>query len=342
MASLTIIPAVQRRRRPDTLGSVVPLAEALPTAWLDTLPQVVRDRTETRALRHARALASGRPPPAQTRAAYLAVMADNASRLHALEQILDAAQEARLSVVPIKGACLAVTHYGDPGARAMCDLDLVCAPQELAATSALLARLGFIEHPHPRFRRAENALHDRQFVRGQVQVELHFALWHEAGICGDPGGVLARAILAPFGSIEAFVPDAADHLYVVLVHAALHAFAGNACWISDALLLAHGHPEIWERVEELAKTTGARIAIAAARDHLAQLAPGRVAPSPRAPAPLRQAILRALAPWLQQGEERLGLLPSRLVKPLLVEGAAPLLRWASQKGRLWLGGLRER
>ncbi len=316
----------------------------MPPSLLLSLPDVLRARRELRALLFASASAAGQSDAPFARAVkddYLAVLGSNLPLFHALEQITEAGSLAGLRLVPFKGGCLAVTHYGDPGARAMVDLDVLCAPSELLQAGELLRSLGFGQTPQADYRRSAGALHDLQFQRGSVHVELHHALWHEISIDRDPTGLLERAQEVPFGAVTAFAPAPADHLYVVLVHAAIHAFAGNAAWIADALLLAHGREDLWAEAEALAARTRARVALSAALDHLELVCPGRCPRAARGPARARRALVRRMAPWLQRGEVDLGRLPSRLVRPLLIDRPGDAARWAAGKVRLLAGGLAE-
>ena len=73
---------------------------------------------------------------------YFAALAFNLARLQRLERVLAAARAAGLRLMPLKGALLARTHYGDPGARPMVDVDSCArrasssAPSSCAAISA--------------------------------------------------------------------------------------------------------------------------------------------------------------------------------------------------------------
>jgi hypothetical protein len=237
--------------------------------------------------------------------------------------------------MPIKGALLVRTHYGDPGARAMVDVDVVCAPDELERAVELGRDLGMRRHDPEAFRTARAATHDVKLVDGGVTIELHHRLWHELRIARDVEPLLARARPVPFGETTAWAPDDADHLYVVLVHAATHGFAGNAMWMTDAaLLIAGADRPLLPRVEELAAAARGRVALAAARDHLRWTMPWLDVGDGGA-APLRRALLRRMAPWLQRGEADLGVWPSRVVRPLLFDRPRDLAGWALEKLAMW-------
>ena len=88
----------------------------LTAARLDALPAPLRRRPELIALRQAVALADG-ATGSTGRVGYLGALALNLARLDRLEAFLAAGHAAGLRLMPVKGALLALTHYGDPGAR---------------------------------------------------------------------------------------------------------------------------------------------------------------------------------------------------------------------------------
>jgi hypothetical protein len=306
----------------------------LTAARLDALPPALRRRPELVALRHAVALADG--DEGGGRGPYLAALAFNLARLQRLERLLAAARAAGVRLMPIKGALLSRTHYGDPGARPMVDVDLVCAPAELPRTIELALALGMTRHDPETFRSERDAVHDVKLADGGVTIELHHRLWHELRIARDVEPLLARATEVPFGETTAWAPDEAAHLYIVLVHAATHGFTGNPMWMTDAALLVAGASEpLWPRVQALADAARARVALAAARDQLRLAMPWLPLDGDARAAPLRRAILRQLAPWLQRGESELGVWPSRVVRPLLFDRTRDLGSWALEKLALW-------
>lgn len=330
----------------ETVALLPSCLEVLTRQRVLALPARLRRRNEVRALTFALmrdhgALDRLAPEEREThRRAYLSALAWNLIRLERLDQVLEACGAAGLRVVPIKGGALCQSHYGDPGARPMVDLDLLCALSDLDKVAAILRGLGFQPLAASPTRVALGGVHDVKFVDGPVMIELHFRLWHELDIDSSPDGLLARAVETQLGQHRALVPSTADHLYLVLVHAALHGFAGNALWLSDAALLAaDGGEAVWPEVNELGRAAGASLAVATATDHLALVFPGCVPEAARSSAaPLRRRLLRYLAPWLERGEAELGTLASRLVRPLLFERPGPLLGWARNKLRLWLRG----
>ena len=311
----------------------------LTAARLDALPAVLRRRPELAALRYAIAAADG-DARAPGRASYLGAATLNLARWQRLEALLTAAHAEGLRLAPVKGALLARTHYGDPGARPMVDIDLLCAPNEIERAVELGCGLGMARQDPESFRQARQATHDVKLVGDGVSIELHHRLWHELRIARDVEPLLARARPLPFGANTAWALDDADHLYVVCVHAATHGFVTNALWMTDAALLVAGAREpLMPRVQALADAGHGRVALAAARDQLRVTMPWLLLGEEHATtAPLRRAILRRMAPWLQRGERELGFWPGRVVRPLLFDRARDLGSWTLEKLAMWRGG----
>jgi len=253
----------------------------------------------------------------------------------ALDRLLEATRAGGIELVTLKGAALARTHYGDPGARPMVDVDVLCDPAQVDGALEAARSAGFEVVHGPSFRRDREATHDVKLRDGPVVIELHHRLWHELRIARDVEPLLARARAIDYGPTTVWAPDDADHLYVVLVHAATHGFLGNPLWMTDAaLLLAGAREPLWPRVQALADAANARVALAVARDQLRLTMPWLDVGNAGA-APLRRALLRRMAPWLQRGEGELGVWPSRLVRPLLFDRPRDLGSWALEKLAMW-------
>lgn len=314
---------------------------------LDSLPARLRLRPEVQALAYAVGASGSSPGPraaavtAAGRRAYVERLGRTLEGLRALDELLPHLRSAGIRPVPTKGGLLCRTHYGDPGARPMADVDLVCLPVDAPLASALLLDRGFRPLPQSARRERLGLVHDLRFKRGQVLVELHHRLWHELGMAGDVSALVARATEVPFGPGTALAPAPADHLWLVLVHAATHGFTGNPLWLTDAALLAGSSPAAWTGVWELASATGSALPVAAACDHLRTAFPDLVPPLPPAlarVAPARRLALRGLAPGLQRGEGPGSLWRSRLARTLLIEDAESLAAWLVGKGRLAAAG----
>lgn len=80
--------------------------------------------------------------------------------LQDLVELLDAAHDAAIQVLPMKGSLLATQYYPEPGLRPMNDLDILIHPSDEKRMVALLAKLGYqpvLRSPqHLGFARPEN------------------------------------------------------------------------------------------------------------------------------------------------------------------------------------------
>jgi hypothetical protein len=170
---------------------------------------------------------------AAARPAYVHNLARNLALFDAVRPILDAAP-----VLPLKGLCLANTVYSDAAARSMSDLDLAVLPRDLDATMRILSDLGWRRMFGRRARYSPRHGHDVAFTDDSGHVlELHYKLFHEMAIDADLEPLFARAIEVELLGKRRRVPSWDDHLFVVAVHAATHAFGESASWLIDVALL---------------------------------------------------------------------------------------------------------
>lgn len=97
-----------------------------------------------------------------------------------LERLDDAAREARVTLVPLKGAALCAAGFYAPGERPMADIDLLLPAGEAQRGAALLRRLGFREQGRtwkhlvmvqPAGRQAAALGED---FRNELKIELHW------------------------------------------------------------------------------------------------------------------------------------------------------------------------
>lgn len=147
------------------------------------------------------------------------------ARIHAtlLRSIGRAHAEAGIDAIPLKGTDLAQRLYGDLGARPSADLDILVRRQQLAASSEILARLGYQTLPadaHPWRRSIHHELHHPS--PAMPPVELH---WRVERYCGSPfsDGIIERAIVDQAGRLRA---RPVDELALLLMIAARDGFKG--------------------------------------------------------------------------------------------------------------------
>jgi len=67
----------------------------------------------------------------------------NRTLLHQLRRVTEAASEAGIPVMPLKGAALATRYYAVPALRPMSDLDLLVQPADLSRMAPVLQGLGY-------------------------------------------------------------------------------------------------------------------------------------------------------------------------------------------------------
>lgn len=225
-----------------------------------------------------------------TRAQRLATALRNESIAAALDEILDAAATANLPMLPLKGAVLAFTIYGDAGLRPMRDVDVLVRPRDLPRAIALLESLGFIGAAHTSARWGPRHAHAVGMVdrRRQLALDLHHRLFHELGGDGDGEPFFLRAIAVDVAGKSRAVPSWDDALFLAALHGAVDGFGGSPFWMLDfLLLLARADFAVAAREAERRRLTVAfSAAVMLARRALPELVP----PHP-SPAAWRRALL---------------------------------------------------
>ena len=304
----------------------------------------MRARRELQPLLHAAGLADGQDR-AQARRAYLGSVSRNERLQARARQVLDAAEEAGLTLLPYKGALLA-ERYGDVGMRPMVDLDLLARPDEIARASELLQGLGFRRtFAEQRRFRPEHA-HDVSFTdeRGpDLVLELHYRLFHELALDGDVEPIFARAIAAPALGRTRRLPAWDDHLMAVALHAATHALGDQPLWPFDlAILVETGGPGVIARAQAAAERRRGGFAFRAAWRAATRLLPSLLPPL----SPVREDSLRLRALDQLVGEEPLAQAPSRLrsllARALLTERPSDALGEIARKAGLRLAETADR
>lgn len=87
--------------------------------------------------------APGDTPAANWRMRFLATLAQTTRRQQQLAELLSACADARIDVLPLKGAALSESVYDDPAQRTMCDLDLLVRAADCSACHRLFLSLGY-------------------------------------------------------------------------------------------------------------------------------------------------------------------------------------------------------
>lgn len=201
--------------------------------WLAGLPSGLRRRSELRPLAFFLGLDDG----ADARAAYHQTLARNLRLLARLDEILDCAEARGLTLLPYKGAALAGSLYPDVGTRPMADIDLLVVPGALEAAIQLLQELGFWVARPAISRYSPRHTHDVAMTDGAVYVELHFRLFHELELVDASQRIFDRSKPTRLYDRERRTPCPDDHLMILALHAATHAYADSPMWLVDIALL---------------------------------------------------------------------------------------------------------
>ncbi|MDE3216506.1 MAG: nucleotidyltransferase family protein [Gemmatimonadota bacterium] len=195
------------------------------------------------------ALAAGHLAPARAdipESVWLAIEAEaRAARARALAgaaelcRLARACEEAGIPMLAIKGPVLAQRAYGDIGARAFTDLDLLVAPGAVPGALALLGELGYA--PEYRFTPRRDAWFrhvdgDYPLIHGQTGqlVELH-----------------ARPLSRRFVGMAPFEALWERRMPVTLGDRPIAALGDDDAFLLQAL---HGGKHRWERLEWVAAT----------------------------------------------------------------------------------------
>lgn len=169
----------------------------------------------------------------------ISVEQDNANRLELAKDILAAAEEKNLPLVPIKGMALFLNQsIKDLSIRSTCDIDLVTLPEHIEAVENILLQKGyvasdqqdaFIRHHH----------HRVYFKPGQVDtttVELHWTfLYKTFGLLKHDKMLMAQT---QTNSQGLRLLDPHDNLLSLLLHLAQHRFRGQLKWLLDIQVAA--------------------------------------------------------------------------------------------------------
>ncbi len=297
------------------------------------LPASVRARRELSPL----AFAAG---DSDARSAHLHNLARNLALFDSARALLDAAEARGLFLLPLKGLVLAQALYGDIAARSMADLDVAVRPRDLERACQLMLELGWRRSFGDRARYAPPHGHDVSFTNADGHVlELHHRLYHELRADADVEPLFERAILVDLDGKPRRVPSWDDHLFLVAVHAATHAFGESAVWIIDVALLV-GRASI-ENAEREAERRNAGFAFRAALRTAHRLLPEIPPPAARGDDHLRERLLDLIL-----GRERMaappGQIQSLLARAVLTERPADALREILRKIELRAVELRER
>ena len=167
-----------------------------------------------------------------------------------LSEIIAAASDTHLTIVPVKGPTLAFRLYDGPELRPFADLDLLIDPSEFEKADRLLRGLGYVQEPgllHADFY-LKNHIHIGYELPGATKVELHWGLSHRFRpwrISVDE--VLARAEMRELGGRNIPSLSDEDHLIYLCTHLEEHGYYSRyADEVSDEAIVAN--PDVNNRL----------------------------------------------------------------------------------------------
>lgn len=163
----------------------------------------------------------GTLPPAAVdvlRAARMAAAAEYLPQRAALEQINESFEAKGIAYLVVKGTQMRECVYPDPALRRAGDIDILVVPHDRQRAARGLLDLGYTYH-----QKADSISHEALFVRGQVDIDLHWHLMRPGRTRVDmTEGFLARRQRA--NAIWGLSDN--DALFVMLTHPA---FAKYVC-----------------------------------------------------------------------------------------------------------------
>ena len=181
-----------------------------------------------------------------------------------LEQrkVFEAITAAKIPLMVLKGADIALTCYPQPDLRYFDDVDLMVHPEDLRTTIRLLEQLGYKYHQEYRFEaisgQRSGFVYAKQVAAGYVVFEVHTAPHaNELGVTFDVPGLWRRARQATLHGVQAQTMGLEDLLLFLCWHYRSHFFE-RLIWLYDVvmLLLAHGSELDWMLLYRLARRQG--------------------------------------------------------------------------------------
>lgn len=191
------------------------------------------------------ALAAALPDWLRTHLAQLHAWGIERSQLQRteLQAILEAAADARVPLLPLKGAVTAHQLYPAPDFRQMADLDLLVPPGAWPAVSACMARLGYVEKERNWKNRTYTKPGWAQRVPWTwhpdnarlVDVGVHAAEGMEWLAVDFTSALWAGALPGELLGVRCRLPDPVTHFVFTTVHAAAHIIQGppRLVWLQD-------------------------------------------------------------------------------------------------------------
>lgn len=255
------------------------------------------------------ALAAALPGWLRSHLAQLHAWGAERSRLQRAElaAILEAAADAQVRLLPLKGAVTAHQLYPTPDYRQMADLDLLVQPDAWPAVSACMARLGYVEkernwknrtYTKPGWaQRVPWTWHPDNARLVDIGVQAAEGMeWLAADFTAD---LWNHAVAGELLGIPCRLPDPVTHFIFTTVHAAAHIIQGppRLVWLQDTAYFAQRvqHRGEWPQAQAWLTRLDARLTVPALAMAEA-IFPGSVPPADLVQ--LNQRLPPALRSWL--------------------------------------------
>lgn len=178
------------------------------------------------------------------------------------QRVFEAITAAKIPLMVLKGADIALTCYPQPDLRYFDDVDLMVHPEDLRVTTTILEQLGYTYHQEYRFeaisQQRSGFVYARQVANGYVVFEVHTAPHaNELGVKFDVAGLWLRARPVTLHGVQIQAMGLEDLLLFLCWHYRSH-FFDRLIWLYDVamLLLAHGSELDWIRLYRLARRQG--------------------------------------------------------------------------------------
>jgi hypothetical protein len=193
-----------------------------------------------------------------------ATLLRNTALAEELTMVSSTLRSAGIDSLAVKGVVLAETVYGDLALRPASDVDILVHPADLPAARSVLGSLGFHRRAERLAEKWTHSHHDpryfRRTARGDVCLELHWALWPSSRF-HDDGGLWARSRTVELRGSALRTLSRED----TLLHLAIHRTRAplllrSVCDVAELLRRERSWLD-WDAVQERAETIGARTAL---------------------------------------------------------------------------------
>lgn len=193
----------------------------------------------------------------QLRELFLANIKHNTRLLHELRNILCALHAAEIPVIPLKGACLAESVYGDVALRQIGDLDLLVKPADVTKALEVLTTLEYVaDEPFEIESESQLSQHMPPLSKpGGGRLDLHWTIVNPwLGIRFDDSDleqVWSRATPVKLVGVNVLMLSPADLLLYLCLHASVqHRFDGiglRSFWDMALVIRHYGNVMDWEQ-----------------------------------------------------------------------------------------------